>query len=229
MTPLAGTRNVLFLTDAADLYGSDRCLLEVVARMGPGWKPYFAVPRPGRLTEALARANLPYSLLNLETGSSDGYSYKWKRLTIAAKLAALIRAHRIDLVHLNLHFQASIVAGTCALAGVPLIVHVRNIVDQPLGPLVHNVDGFICISEAVRNSLVDVGGIPGATVKERSWLIPDGRDLTPYDSGRGEHIRREFSFPVDAPVVGTVARICFLKAQDRFIEMAALISARSAF
>ena len=222
--PRSEALNILFVTDSANMYGAERCLLEVVSRMGPAWRPCFATPRAGRLTEELSRANFPVYTLNLEAEFRS--PYKARRLLTAVRLASLIWSHRIHLVHLNLHFEASIVAGACALAGVPVVVHVRNMVDDPLGPLVHNVDGFICISKAVRDSLISVGKLPAPLVQERSWLIPDGRDLAPYGRANRTLIRKELELEDDTPLVGMVARLCSLKGQDVFLEMAASVSDR---
>ena len=216
------SRNILFVSSTSDFYGAERSLLEVVKRMGPPWRAHFLVPGPGRFTDALSQANFPVYRLNLEI--KPRAPWRLRRVPVIFRLARLIWARRIHLVHLNLHFDAPVVAAACAITGVPLVVHVRNMITRPVDLLFRKVDGIICISQAVRKSLISEARLSLPAFARRLWVIPDGRDVSSYGRGKRNAIRKEFGLDDHTPLVGMVARITPMKGQDIFLQMAALVS-----
>ncbi|MGE5230156.1 MAG: glycosyltransferase family 4 protein [Deltaproteobacteria bacterium] len=219
-------KRILFFNTEAELYGGERCLLEVVQRLGPGWAPRFVLPGPGRFERTLRESGyeidefaIPRGLLRSEL----------RRLPTVLRLARLIRRRHADLVHLNLHFAWPIVSPACLLAGVPLVIHVRNMLSGQPGRLdrrlFQRAAAVICISQAVRQRVLDLGlvrlGRP-----PRVELIPDGRVLARYQHGDGERVRRELGIPRESPLVGMVARLEPMKGQDLFLRMAAAVAQR---
>src|SRR5713226_1908006 len=148
-------KNILFVNSTSDLYGAERSLLEVVRRIGPLWRAHFLVPGPGRFADAISEAKFPIYRLSLGIKPRAPWMLRW--MLVVFRLARLIWTRKIHLVHLNLHFDTPVVAAACAVARVPLVVHVRNMIEQPVGTLFRGVDGIICISQAVRNSLITEG------------------------------------------------------------------------
>ncbi len=219
-------KRILFFNTEAELYGGERCLLEVVQRMSPGWAPRFVLPGPGRFERTLRERG--YAVDEFAIPPGVGRS-ELRRLPVALRLARLIRRRRADLVHLNLHFAWPIVSPACLLARVPLVIHVRNMLAGHPGRLdrrlFQRAAAVICISEAVRQRVVDLELVrPGRP--PRIELIPDGKVLAQYRGGDGGRIRRELGIPPDSPLVGIVARLEPMKGQDLFLQMAGIVAQR---
>ena len=216
-------KRILFFNTEAELYGGERCLLEVVQRMSPGWAPRFVLPGPGRFERTLRERGYAVDEFVIPPGVVRS---ELRRLPVALRLARLIRRRRADLVHLNLHFAWPIVSPACLLARVPLVIHVRNMLAGHPGRLdrrlFQRAAAVICISEAVRQRVVDLELVrPGRP--PRIELIPDGKVLAQYRGGDGGRIRRELGIPPGSPLVGIVARLEPMKGQDLFLQMAAIV------
>ncbi|HEY6947274.1 MAG TPA: glycosyltransferase family 4 protein [Gemmatimonadales bacterium] len=219
-------KRILFFNTEAELYGGERCLLEVVQRMSPGWQPRFVLPGPGRFERTLRERGYEVDEFAIPPGVARS---ELRRLPVALRLARLIRARRADLVHLNLHFAWPIVSPACLLARVPLAIHVRNMLSGHPGRLdrrlFRRAAAVICISEAVRQRLFDLALVrPGRP--PRIELIPDGRVPAQYRGGDGGRVRRELGIPPESPLVGIVARLEPMKGQDLFLQMAAIVAQR---
>ena len=223
--PVAPKR-ILFISTVADLYGGERCLLDVVQHLSGAWHPRFVVPGPGRFEQALRERGHAVDEFAVPGGIGRG---ELRELPTALRLARLIRRRRPDLVHLNLHFAWPIVSAACFLARVPLVIHVRNMMNGGRGRLERRLfqraAAVICISEAVRSRVTDLGLVgPGRPASVT--LIPDGRLLTSYEGGVGERIRRELGVGPEVPLVGMIARLEPMKGQDLFLQMAAKVAER---
>jgi glycosyltransferase involved in cell wall biosynthesis len=217
----ARTKNILFVTTWSDLYGSEISLLAVVMKLDPPWRSHFVIPGAGRFADELAKLGFPTFRLKLEIKARAPWTLR--RMFVIFRLARLIWARKIQIVHLNAHFEAPIVAAACMAAGVPLVVHVRNMVDRPVKNLFRGVNGIICISEAVRNSLISEGGLTANQVAERVWIIPDGRDISSRGGDDRNAVRKEFGLDDETPLIGMAARFTPMKGQDTFLQMAALV------
>ncbi|HEY8107030.1 MAG TPA: glycosyltransferase family 4 protein, partial [Gemmatimonadales bacterium] len=133
MTQPAGQpKRILFISTVADLYGGERSLLDVVDHMSPAWEPRFVVPGPGRFEQQLRERGYAVDECIVPRGMGRG---ELRELPAALRLARLIRRCRPDLVHLNLHFAWPVTSAACLLAGVPLVIHVRNIISGRRGRL----------------------------------------------------------------------------------------------
>jgi glycosyltransferase involved in cell wall biosynthesis len=215
---------ILFVTGritspSRESYGGEVSLLAAVRRLGPAWKPHFLVEGPGPLDTLLRKEEFPVYRMALEFGRP----WRIRRLLCLTRLLNLLYRRKIQLVHVNLHFHAPLIAAACAAAGVPLVVHVRNMINHPAAADFRKYDGIICISQAVRDSLVTQGQVPPAEIADRLWIIPDGRDLSHFRHRDRDRVRKEFGFDPETQVVGMAARITSMKGQDTFLRMAARV------
>jgi glycosyltransferase involved in cell wall biosynthesis len=121
---------------------------------------------------------------------------------------------------------AHLIWPACSVLRIPIVVHVRNMIEQPVTTRFREYNGIICISQAVRNSLVTQGKIPLTEIGERVWTIPDGRDLAPFRAGNRDRVRSELGLDPATPLVGMAARITPMKGQDTFLQIAALVKKR---
>jgi glycosyltransferase involved in cell wall biosynthesis len=202
------------------LYGAEQSLLHVVRRLDPkAWEPEFVLPGDGPFAGAIRMENWPVRWFDVKRGPGSAFG-----------LARTIREARPDLVHLNLHFDWATVSLAGLLAGVPLVIHVRNMIDgRPGGVLrrrlFRRAAATICISEAVRDRLRD-SGLADAAAMKRVALIPDGRDFTRSVPGDRARFRAEIGVDPETPLIGMVARIEWMKGQDIFLDAARAVVAR---
>ena len=133
-------------------------------------------------------------------------------------LAALLRAERIDLLHLNnsiIRNHGWMVAAR--LAGIPCVTHERGInaaFSKRSRLLGRSLRAVICISEAVRQNCVrrGLGHLPLVT-------IPNGLDPADMVVTRPRDvILAELGVPVDRLVVGIVGNIRRWKGQEVVIR-----------
>jgi glycosyltransferase involved in cell wall biosynthesis len=216
MTTPPAEKRVLFAFTSSDLYGAELSLLPVVRRLDPSWKRYLVVSGAGSLETFLKKEG--FTVYRLPLGQR-----KVGRALRRLQLMYLLYSRRIELVHVNLHMQAHLIWQACSILRIPIVVHVRNMIEQPVANSFRKFDGIICISQAVRNSLVTQGRVPLTEIAERLWIIPDGRELAPFRIGNRDRVRRELRLDPATPLVGMAARITPMKGQDTFLRMAALV------
>ncbi|MBN2029784.1 glycosyltransferase family 4 protein [bacterium] len=179
----------------------------------------------GSMSESMLR-NFPITLL---TKSSHGYIDP-RRIKMVHQW---IQKEDVDLVHT--HFSKDLWFLVPALSGnnthVPLVLtkHVGTMKSKK--DLLHRfiyrrVDAVVSISKLIQWNVIQTHPVQADKVK----YIPNGVDLDVYDghkTGR-EQIRRSFSIPSDALVVGIVGRLQWWKGYREFIQMAErLIRTRS--
>lgn len=135
------------------------------------------------------------------------------------RVRALIREHRVDLVHAN-GPQTNVCAGLAGRwSGVPVIWHARNLiyggmrdVDRALGWLPARI---ICNSEAIRRRFV------GSRAWAKSVTILNAVDTREFSPAvPREPFRLELGLAGDEPAAGIVGRIGLGKGHEAFVEAA---------
>ncbi len=130
-------RTLLFFHASAELYGSDRTLLQLAEGLDRGaWRVVVALPREGPLSRALRTAGAtveigPLCTFGRATLRPRGFVRAARELPAAVRFArALVRRHRPAVVHTN-----TIVVLSGALAAraehVPHVWHVHEILERP--------------------------------------------------------------------------------------------------
>jgi glycosyltransferase involved in cell wall biosynthesis len=136
------------------------------------------------------------------------------------RLMRKIKKLGVDVVYTNT-VKAHLLAGTAArLAGVVSIAHVRDILVGSSGRVLalslrSTSSERIAISSAVARAY----DLPNTTIVPNPLNLDDYRNVP----SRAE-ARRTLSLPEDVPIVGIVGRINRWKGQDRFLQVAALVS-----
>jgi glycosyltransferase involved in cell wall biosynthesis len=126
------------------------------------------------------------------------------------ELTAYLRHNEIDLVHAHMYRAEVIGVRAAVAAGVPVIVatvhssRVRSQEDTArLASLTPRMDRLIVPSDAIE-AKVRAEGRSGV----RFAVIPNGIDLSRFASpAPPSTLRRDFGIPLDAPLVGAVARL----------------------
>ena len=148
------------------------------------------------------------------------------------KLYKLIKAGRYHIVHT--HSSKAGVLGRLAawLAGTPLVVHtLHSLVFHDHQPWAVNrawwlvkkicapvTDFYISVSEVIVQKAIAAG----IAEPERFRTIYSGMELdwflnAKFDAGK---VKEEFGIPLDAPVVGKIARLFPLKGHDQLMDAA---------
>jgi glycosyltransferase involved in cell wall biosynthesis len=206
---------VLYLHHVGELSGAEgslRLLLRHLDRARV--TPLFAGPAHGDFPAALAAdgvTTLPIAFSPLRRVGAV--------LATVARLARLVRAHRVDLLHAN-GPQTNVPAGLAGrLTGVPVIWHARNLiaggmrdVDRALAPLATRI---VCNAEAIRRRFA------GSRGWDRSVTIINSVDTREFHPGVPRApFRRELGVAEDGVLVGIVGRIGLGKGHEHFVEAA---------
>lgn len=183
--------------------------------------PESSVVEP--LAAACARAGARVTRLTLSR--TAGWGSALARLVTLVKL---LRSNRVDVLHIHLTgasggrwvFLAS------RLAGVPALIYTQQIAPEKRAPLPIRLERklvnlvvhrFIAVSEATRRKYVD----RLAQSEAKTVVIPNAVELDRYRGDYGAarvSTRRLWNIPLDAKVIGTVARLSPQKALHVLLE-----------
>lgn len=93
-------RRVLMLTPSSRLLGARRSLLTLALSLDPErWQPVVCSQSRGQLEDALVERNIPFEVVKLGWWRKTKY-FLWRPFAIA-RLAAIARKYKIDLIHCN--------------------------------------------------------------------------------------------------------------------------------
>lgn len=203
---------VLLLTNGLRYGGAER----VVEALADGLRErgdevrVVATTRGGPVADALRARCHPVEVLGIR-GAWD--------LRVVARLARLIRRHRIELVHAHLAVSDIAAAGVKALCpDVQVVSTVHNpgvelgrLKRALWGPALRSMDRVLAVSRAAQ------GGLPDGVLS--TIVHPSLVDLdAPRLSQR--RARRELGLPVSGPVVLAIGRLAPVKGLDVLAEAA---------
>lgn len=151
-------------------------------------------------------------------------------LRIYMKLVRHFRRHQFHLVHTR--SWSSLLEGMIAakITGVPLLVHGEHGLikdDTKIHVWVQRrfwsmADQVMCVSEALRESLVARIGFP----RERIRVIKNGVELERFDLKVNRHeLKASLSIPPEAPVFGSIGRLVPVKDYATLIKAAKVVFA----
>ena len=88
-------RNVLYVTNSANIGGANRSLIDLITRLDRSrYRPHLVLATEGRMAEWAMTAGIPYDIV-----TGDDWSGRRGLVTRAARMLALLAARRIDVVH----------------------------------------------------------------------------------------------------------------------------------
>jgi glycosyltransferase involved in cell wall biosynthesis len=141
---------------------------------------------------------------------------------VIAEVARLFRRRNIDLVHTNTMKAHIIAAPAARLAGIPSVMHLRDMVPGA-GRVAVRLIAKTCSRQqiAISNALSRWYAMPRTTV------VSNPVDLSRYTSVPDRtDARRQLGIPLDGlPLLGIVGRINRWKGHDRFLRAAAAVNA----
>lgn len=230
-------RTLLFFHESAELYGSDRTLLQLAEGLDARrWRCVVALPREGPLAVALRAAGAevevgPVGTFGRATLRPRGLWHAARAFPESVAFArALVRRHQPVLVHSN-----TIVVLSGALAaraeGVPHLWHVHEIFERPrwiaraLARTVARLSTLVvCNSRATAEHLTHLApdAAPHARVVANGCA---GFAPSAVNADR-ESARRALGVPLDAAVVALAGRVNAIKGQALLLGACARLRAR---
>ncbi|KDM67108.1 glycosyltransferase family 4 protein [Acidiphilium sp. JA12-A1] len=191
-------------------------LTEAVARTGAR---AFVASQSGRLVRAVERAGGRHVEIDLESRNP------LKILAAARRLARLIRAERISLVHA--HSRAPAIAARLAArrCGVPFVTTYHGAYGQR-GPLKARYNAVMASGDrviAISGFIADLVRARHGVGADRLRIVPGGVDCAKFDPDavggrRMEALARAWPLPDGAPVIMLPARLTGWKGQRVAIE-----------
>jgi glycosyltransferase involved in cell wall biosynthesis len=187
-------------------------LAEGLARRGQSCR--VLAQAGGELAARARAAGLPTDELRMR-GEWD--------LAAVARLAALLRRERPDVVHMHTSHAHTLGVLASKWTGIG-----KRVVSRRVDFSIHRhplslsglkyrfgVDRYVAISEAVRAQLVK-DGVAAARIS----LVPSGVDPGRFLGGDGAKARADLGVPAGAPLIGTLAHFGWHKSLETLIEAA---------
>jgi glycosyltransferase involved in cell wall biosynthesis len=147
-------------------------------------------------------------------------------LSAAWRLARLIKQLTPDVVHAHDSHAVAMAALALSMSTQPKnppLLAARRVDFHLRGNSLsrwkyRQVDTFICVSDAIRDMLID-DGVPA----DRTVVVNEGIDLERVAAAPPARLHEELWLPHQAPIVGNVAALVPHKGQRHLIEAAALV------
>ncbi len=229
---------VLFVHQSADLYGSDRVLLDAACALrAAGGHAIVAVPEHGPLVDELRRRGietsvLPGRLLKLQRASLTPRGLLALLVGFRKAMAALDHCVAGRPVHLVQSNTLAVLAGVAwaRLRAVPHLWHVHEIVERPLfmahafAWLLRLAGGqVVCNSQATSQWLVQAQ--PRLARRLRVVLngVPDTRPLSAAQALCAAGWRQAFRPAPGHLAIGLVGRINRMKGHSLLLDAAELL------
>lgn len=222
---------VLFTHPSAELYGSDRTLLQLVEhlRQSPEFRCVVALPRRGVLAEALEAAGATVEIGQLGAALRSDLmpgrlpSFLRKASGGARFVKSLVEKHRVDVVHTNTSVLVGAAFGAHRSSAKHLW-HIHEILDHPAwaAPAMRTLirrwsDLVVANSKATGNAMID-------RRVDRAEIVPNGVEPRRIDGPFIDpaELRRSLGLPESGPIVVLPGRINGWKGQGLLVEAAAL-------
>ncbi|MFQ5576889.1 MAG: glycosyltransferase, partial [Anaerolineae bacterium] len=222
---------ILYVHSSAQLYGSDRLLLNMAAGLDcDRFRPVVVLPEDGPLVAALQQAGVAVHRGKLSvlhrTLNPLFWAGFWGHLPLSvANLARLIKAEGVRLVHSN---TSHVLDGALAAkaAGVPHVWHIREVhtglskLGRPLSRFVYaSSERVLCMSTASKEAFF--GRRPN---DPKLQVVYDGVNPARFElPGNGTALRAGLGLPPQAPLLGMVGRIAHWKGHRLFLQAAAQV------
>ncbi len=225
--------NILFLHAGAEMYGSDRVLLNLITNLDKQrFQPYVILPGYGPLFDALKKNEIgveivPYPILRRRLFNPIGIlNYTYGFIKYSRIIATIAKEKGIDIVHTN---TAATWEG-CYVSkklGIPQLWSIHEIIEKPR--LVYKVTSrviakyasiTIAVSQAVKDHLIKSGYFRDEDIR----VIYNGIDHKKYkpDNDCG-YLYSEWMIPQESRIIGMIGRVNRWKGQKDFLEVANIV------
>jgi glycosyltransferase involved in cell wall biosynthesis len=194
-------RTVLFVNSWSTAHGgSSTSLIDVVTHLDPArYRPVVMCPVDGELPSRLRDAGVRVVIRGIHRPTREEFH---RFLLEVPQHSTWLRRERIALVHGNTSASRRSIVQAAALAGVPYIQHVRNVVKHPRGSYGYQAAArIVCNSDAT-------GAVFRADpmFQAKTLTLYNAVDLARYEQ-EDETRRVELGIDAARPVIGFVGQI----------------------
>ncbi len=229
-------KNILFVHQSAELYGSDKVLLSLVAGVDRQlFQPIVLLPNKGPLFDILVEQGIevydvPLSKISRATLKPSGLLSLPKAIYASMQaMKKILNGKPIHLVHSN---TIAILSGVlwAKFNKIPHVWHVHEMILHPkpvkhLFPYLLNLlsDVVVCNSQATMNLLVETK----PALASKCVVIWNGmtRD-EPVDDNKRDSVREKLGIAVNDRLVLLMGRINRWKGQDLLVKAAEILHAK---
>ncbi|HEX6750636.1 MAG TPA: glycosyltransferase [Longimicrobium sp.] len=215
-------KTVLHLINTGGPGGAETVLVDLVRGLDADrWRSVAVVPDEGWINARLRECGVEPVIVPTLRPFEVGYY---------ARLARLVRAERVDVIHghyLGPAVTASIVG---AVTGTPAVATLHGAGDLSVerhralkaALLNRGLRRVVFVSEALRRQVLAQGGLRAGLTE----VIPNGIDPTRFTPRRDPSLRRELGIGDDAFVIAAVGNVREAKGYDVLLRAAALLRDR---
>jgi glycosyltransferase involved in cell wall biosynthesis len=212
---------ILYFSSFANFrYGGQRSLYHLVCNLdGTRFAPRVIVPSEGELAENLRTRGVAVSAVDLPRISPGQPVAFWRALR---RILSIIREGRFDVIHTDGPRNTLYGGIASALAGIPLVWHIRSSDRDPYDRLLYRLCArLILVADALRGRFDFVSG------DEKFITIHNGVDLDEFRAGGSpaSALDRCGCLPGDT-VIGCFGRVEPMKGQACLIEAMGNVLAR---
>lgn len=216
------SKTVAFIHGVSPIGGAERELLRFLDRLPQsGYRPIVICPWTGPLAEAVRHRGI--GLYHCEFPPWRKVSSLFRRRSSAEELRQALRASSPDLIHVNDIWWVPQTLRAAGAASLPVIAHVRQEIEPSKVPRyeLDRVDQVVTVSRHIEEA-VRSAGVRGQVKTLYSGLECAEAGSVP-DPGE---VRRRYSIPADAPLLGTVANLFPRKGFHVMIDALAIVAKR---
>lgn len=224
-------KNILFIHQSADLYGSDKTLLFLVDAIKTEFNPIVVIPNEGPLSEELKKNSIEFFCLPVIKVSRDFFRVKnliWLPITIIKAILQLkkkLGTRKIDVIHSNT-IAVFLGAFYSKIYNIKHVWHVHEIIKHPrLAAKLFPKLVYLFSDKVVFNSFASAEQmyIFKPKLTNKSIVIHNGLDRnTPFINTDKKLELRKKLFPIcdeTSLIIGLVGRINKHKGQQLLLEV----------
>jgi glycosyltransferase involved in cell wall biosynthesis len=212
-------KHVIYIDHAPKIGGASNVLMYLVNNLGNSdIVPVIVCPTGSDTAKYFNEEGFPTYTTNIpwfskKAGILDLFSYFISLIAFAIFLRRLTKKYRPALIHANSFITALYAMIPARITGTPLVWHMHDILDSGIiNKIFIRAAGWgarriICVSAAVRNSLLEFGVNGGKCKIVYNCLT------NPLIPSQGVKARKEFGIPSGTHLVGMIGTICRLKGQ----------------
>ncbi|MCX7766622.1 MAG: glycosyltransferase family 4 protein, partial [Candidatus Sumerlaeia bacterium] len=207
---------VLYLTPSVKLLGARKSLLALVKGLGENFEPIVVCPRPGPLTDELARAGIKTEIIPLYPWRKGKYFLR--RYLSVWRLRKLLKELAPRIIHCNEFYVMPYAVLASYNLNISLVTHIRlNITQKQIQHYyLSRAEKIIAVSRAMAEIF------DHTPLHERVTVIYNAVDEDEFKtSANDENIRTELGIPPSEVVVGQIGSI-----ETRKRQQIALLAAR---